>query len=263
MTSSPMQAFQEQDTGVLIHGRHLESEDINRLLWGTPDFERHLGVVPTAVLAMLNAGPERLNVLTIGSGASMRGPIRFEAQVIYDVLSRRFDELDKFRPIREHPAWINRDRLMWLGNAVIDAQLDLRAQSTRQEIENAAKLFEERGVTNVIQVTNRDHGMRCLNEQNQAREEEIIPVTQQWSVVTDDESYWNGLFVPPVVAEPPHRGDDPSAEWDPALWTPSLMQRLIDLGPDARHRASFLIEYIISTAEQVEASNPPKPDDTQ
>jgi hypothetical protein len=226
------------------------------MLWGTPDFERHLGVVPTAVLAMLNAGPERINTISVGSGASMRDPIRFEAAVIYDVLGKRFHELDQFKPIREHPAWIDIDQRAWVGLAVHDAVLDVRARDTEQEIANAAKLFEERGITRVIQVTNRDHGMRCLDSQNNAREQELIPTSQQWSIVTDDESYWNGIFVPPIVVEPPHRGDDPTLSWNPALWTPSLVRRLLDLPPERRHRASIVIERILDISERLGTDEP-------
>jgi hypothetical protein len=242
------------DTGVLIHGRHMQTEDVNRMLWGTPDFERHLGLVPTAVLTMLNAGPERISTLTIGSGASMRSPLSFEASVIFDTLCSRFDELEDFRSIREHPNWTNIDTRFWLCMAVQDTVIDVRAQDTEQEIANAAKLFEERGLTRVIHVTNRDHGPRCLDCQNRAREQEVIPTSQQWSIVTDDESFVTGLYVPPVVAEPPHRADDPTLQWDPRLWTPTLVRRLLELPPKERHAASLLVERVIGMAEHDELS---------
>ena len=211
----------ERDIGILVHGRHMQTDDINRLLWGFDDVERQMGTVPTTILTMLNAGPEKIKAMYIGSGSSLSWGMQFESYDIFDRFWKRFDEFEDFKPISDHPK-ANTDSWFWISMALNDAVTDIRAKSTREEIAEAAALFTDRGVRRVYQVTNSSHGARCLEYQNLAREQDIIPADQQWFTATDDQRYLADINEGPAVVETPHRDDDPFLNQPRETWPVTL-----------------------------------------
>jgi hypothetical protein len=248
-----------QDTGVLLHGRDLHAPDLlpMRMLWGLEiGQERRLGMLPTTALAILDAPPGRVRILTIGSGASVlevgNGETELEAEVIKSTMVEGFDRLEEFDLIRDHPNWQDPVARQRLHDIVADAETDTEAENTTDEIANAAALFERLNVTRAIQVTSSSHGPRCLIERNHARElKMIVPRSQRWSMVTDDEPFALAFLSDPLVIEPPHRSDDPKLAWPESLWPTELMRDFYKLPPNAQllfaHCARGFIEQALES----------------
>jgi hypothetical protein len=229
-----------RDTGVLIHGRDLNAPDVMplRMLWGIDNEDGLMGTIPAAALTMLDSPPDRLNVLTIGSGASVHdvieGKTELEADFIKRTMVERFDELGEFKPIGEHPNWQDETARQRLAEVVADAKTDTEAQNTEDEVTNAAALFGSLGVSRVIQVTGISHGPRCLLERNRLQISGDIPKGQRWSIVTDGAPYALGYLQNSLVLEPPHRADDPKLGWPPELLPAELMSGFFNLDPEAQ-----------------------------
>jgi hypothetical protein len=198
--------------GIWGHGRHLETKDWERLAWGDPA-EQRLGTLPTMVRVALDAGFDSVEAFGLGTGLSQKDGL-YEAQLLRQLLLDRIGDLEAFDIIREHREfeWPNmRQRARRLVNEAI---LDLKSQNTAEEIGQAAKLFSERGVTQVIQVTCGSHAARCMAGQVVARHNGSIPRGQRWSVVADDMLFAGATAVDTLVFEPAHRADDPVAGCD-------------------------------------------------
>jgi|GEM_PF-1923102 hypothetical protein len=230
----------DADIGVLVHGRNLHSPDIGRMLLG--QFPNELGTIPTAVLTILDAGPERVRGMYLGSGASERqdetGAMIPEALYIKRLMLNGLNAMSQHDLIREHPNMQAADKRQRLGRVVTEAVADVTAKNTEQEISRAAMLFAAVGVKKVIQVTSASHGPRCLQLQNEARQDGTIPDDQRWSVVSDDVPYPFARVVDTVVVEPPHQGE-PESALPMDLWLASLARDYYSLTPEARCILAF------------------------
>ena len=240
MTSLESSETLIRDTGILVHGRDLHAPDVltRRMLWGTGGATQRMGTIPTAVLAMLDFQPERVNVLTIGSGASKEesptGNTMIEAEVIKEIMVEDFEELDEFKIIRDHPKWQDESSHQILREIIDKAVTDKEAQNTVEEITNAAVLFGQLGINRVIQVTGESHGPRCVQERSRLQMTQVIPEDQRWMLFTDRERYLMGYLSEPVILEPPHRNDDPRISWPEELWPTGLMRDFFELPADAQ-----------------------------
>jgi len=225
----------DADIGVLLHGRNLHSPDIGRMLLG--QFPNELGTIPTAVLTILDADPERVRGLYIGSGASEKqdeaGAMIPESLYIKRLMLDGLNAMSEHDLIREHPNMQTADKRQRLASIVGQAITDIAAKNTQEEISAAATLFAAVGVKKVIQVTSASHGPRCIQLQNQARQDGIISDDQRWSVVTDDVPYPFARVVDTVVVEPPHQGE-PESALPMDLWLASLAKDFYCLKPEAR-----------------------------
>lgn len=248
--SSPETA---QSTGMLIHGRHLQSIQWERMMWGTPETGR-MGTVPTAVYNILEEGPEQFGALAMGTGASRREDGTLEAEATHELLTERFDELAEFALIGEHPRWESSKGLLEV--LIDDAVVDVWSKNTRYEVAHAAVIFNDLGINRVIQVTARDHAPRCQVVQGEAREAGLIPLSQRWLLVADSVPYLGGLAGGPVVLEQPHRGDDETlTKWDPGLWPANFMNAFFDLPRDRRHITAMMMRDIITRMRGMDAAS--------
>ena len=188
-------------------------------------FPNELGTIPTAVLTILDADPERVRGLYIGSGASEKqdeaGAMIPESLYIKRLMLDGLNAMSEHDLIREHPNMQTADKRQRLASIVGQAITDIAAKNTQEEISAAATLFAAVGVKKVIQVTSASHGPRCIQLQNQARQDGIISDDQRWSVVTDDVPYPFARVVDTVVVEPPHQGE-PESALPMDLWLASL-----------------------------------------
>jgi hypothetical protein len=198
------------NTGVLAHGLHIKAKGWDDILWGNPDQQR-LGRLPRAVLAILDADPRTIGLVTIGTGASRSENGTFEAELVKHLALQRFGQLDNFTAIRDHPEWPkNGSHIQSLLEASIT---DTASKNTHQEIGNAATLFSKRKINRVFEVTDPSHGPRCQRDQGVARASGLIPPSQRWHLVTSNVPYPGTTVEDTVVFEVPHRGDDPAIAW--------------------------------------------------
>jgi hypothetical protein len=242
----------KQTTGVLLHGRHLESIQWENMMWGSLEAGQ-IGSAPTMVRAILDEGPEKIAALTIGTGASTREDGKAEAEVVQELILERFDELDEFELIGGHPLWKpNRGLIKGL---VEQAELDTESRSTKYEVARAGRLFTGMDINRVIQVTGKDHGPRCQLSQGLARREGFIPPEQMWYMITDNVSYLGGIAGGTVVLEQPHRGDDETMSWEPGLWPAMFMSKFFDLPRGRRHMTARLMQDVIQRVGRMDEAS--------
>lgn len=194
--------------GILVHCRHLETVAWEELVFGIPA-EDKLGDLAMLVLVILRLEPtEQVERIVIGRGPSWRDGLN-EGEYTKQFL------LDNFNRLREFP------RLRPLLDELSDEQsADLRAlfenivitaeiKNTVAEIEAAAKLFTEKEVSKVVQISAASHASRCIKEQAVARSHGTIPKNQLWQTVATDMPYHDTKPEDVAVIEPLHRRDQP------------------------------------------------------
>lgn len=223
--------------GVLIHGRHLQSKGWEQMVWSGQDASR-LGTLPTAILAILDERLSEVSMITFGTGASHDSNGTLEAEVTKRFFIEKFDHLDDFPIIADHPCWPTEKEA--IRRLVMASSTDIVSQNTVEEIACAAELFTQHHITRVIEVTGASHGPRCQLMQNVARASSVIPATQQWHLVTDDIAYYNTEAGDTLVFEEPHRSDDPFLNV-PARLRPAKLFRKFFMVPKEK-QVAFLEE---------------------
>jgi hypothetical protein len=194
--------------GILVHCRHLETVAWEELVFGIPA-EDKLGDLSMLAMVILRLEPtEQVERIVIGRGPSWRDGLN-EGEYTKQFL------LDNFNRLREFP------RLQPLLDALSEEQLaKFRAllegivitpeiKNTVAEIEAAAKLFAEKEVSKVIQISAATHASRCIKEQAVARSHGTIPKNQLWQTIATDMPYHGTKPEDVAVIEPLHRRDQP------------------------------------------------------
>jgi hypothetical protein len=221
--------------GIWVHGRHVNAEEWERLVWGEPP--RKPGSLTRLVVEMLNWGPEHIGFIGFGTGASRTEDGLFESEAMKRYLLKYLDELSEFDAITGHPmAILLEEQVDTFAACMNDIFCDTQSQNTRQEIEYAARLFEQRGITHVVHITCGSHAARCAQEVSKARIEGVIPPWQFWYCTGDDQVYAHSTINRTKVVEDPHRGDDlmRGAQWQ----LPDVVQGLLEIkDPQAKQRA--------------------------
>lgn len=213
--------MQQQDTAVLVHGRHIQSKEFEQHLW--TDMDGRLGTLPTAVIAMLHWGVDRIKLISIGTGSSQDPKTGLiEAELIQKIWNDRFDELDAIDRIGEHVQW--QQHKQTIRELINGATTDTHSTNTRQEIPNAVALFVDNGVANVLQVTSLSHAPRCQINQSVLRADGVIPQDQAWFLVADQIPYSDSQARDVVIVEPPHKADDALGSIDYELLPSVLFQ---------------------------------------
>ena len=191
-----------KQVGILVHGRHVESVDWEKLVWGEPPYR--LGTLPMTALVALEAGLENVAGIVLGTGASKKDGL-LEAEYMKKFLLDHLENLSDFEKIKNHPEF----DLDALSKVLQDIICELDSQNTDQGIAYGAKILAKLGVNDVRQVTCGSHAPRCMLTALKVQEAGDIPRDQIWSCYGDDMSYAGSEVKDVVVIEPPHRGDDP------------------------------------------------------
>ena len=204
------------------------------MVWGGDDPHK-LGTLPTAVLTMLEEGPDAIALLIIGSGGSHGPDGSSEADITKRLFLDRFGELDRFPAIRNHPDWSggNREKILKI---VQGAVTDVHTINTTEEIASAALVFAAHRITRVRHITGASHGPRCQQLQSSARESGIIPAGQHWELVVDDIPYPGTSAADTLVMEEPHRLDDPLQQVPDHLRPAQLFRKFYYVIPRDRRR---------------------------
>jgi len=183
--------------GVLCHGRHLQTKNWEKLMWGIPP--DLLGQLPKTVLVALE---EKAEVIVFGTGASERDGKK-EAEFIRDYLLEHFFELAEFPSFQGIDLEKARKRIERIS------MLELYSQNTAEEVRFAGQIFKKAGMERIILVSSFTHISRCLRDAYVAfsRDENLKHFTKNlWA--TPSQTGWADASEV-VIIEPPHRGDKP------------------------------------------------------
>lgn len=213
--------------GILVHGRHVLANGWDRLVWGDPN-EQKLGSLPMMVLTALNLGVEDI-VVIFGTGASERDGVK-EAVCMKRHLIEWQQKLFEFAVIRDHPNYDERV----VAELIDNIQTETASQNTNQEVENAARLFDDYDVGMVFQISSASHLPRCVKTVSELREKGLMPKSQLWCGVSDHMTFGDLGAGATAILETPHRGDDAMGQVDSALWPSTVVPKLFKLPLERR-----------------------------
>jgi hypothetical protein len=192
--------------GILVHGRHVEAVNWEKLAWGEPP--HRLGALPMMALVALNAGVENVSGIVFGTGASEKDGLK-EAEYMKRFLLEHTGKLGEFELIKAHPRFQSSRDLVLLDQLFRRVICETDSKNTDEEVANAAQIFSELGVHEVKQVTCGSHAPRCQLVHLKVRASGGIPRGQLWSCYGDDMAFSGSEVKDVTIMEPPHRGDDP------------------------------------------------------
>lgn len=230
------------EIGILVHGRHVEAIGWEKLVWGEPPYK--LGSVPTMVRVVLDKmlGGVDVRAIVFGTGASEKDGLK-EAEYTKRFLMENIERLREFSPIANHPCYKSAYDFRYLKDHLSGIICETKSQNTDEEVVNAAVIFSDYDVDEVVQISCSSHLPRCLVCQCKAREAGKIPPEQPWYAIPDGVTFGGvpvGKSV--VILEAPHRGDDPMVkaalkphEVIPGLFGLAVQERVEVLDAMKRH----------------------------
>lgn len=203
-------------SGVLVHVYYLEA-GWEALVWGDPA-KGIMGTLPKLVQLMLSESPEEpITDIVMYTGPSRRDGLN-EGEYGKKFLLDRFEQLSQFPQLKSQLALLTDAQRHNLSDKLAKA-IHTKEQlvNSADEVVNAAKFFHELGITKVFQIAAASHAPRCIQLQTIVRFKGLIPPEQFWFTIAADTTYANTTPSDVVVAEPPHRGDDPALGIHPSI----------------------------------------------
>jgi hypothetical protein len=189
----------KKNTGILIHGLHLQTKDWEKIVWGEPP--NFLGILPKGVAVALE---EKAKIIVFGTGASEKDGKK-EAEFTRDYLFYRFLELERF------PVFRGMDLEKARREIEMISRVEIYSKNTAEEVMFAGRMFKEVGVEKIILVSSPTHISRCLRDAYVAfSQEEDFRVFVQNLFATPSQVCFSGTSAEDVaIIEPPHRPDRP------------------------------------------------------
>jgi hypothetical protein len=202
-------------SGVLVHGCHLGALNWQGIMWGHPPDE--LGRVSKGVAVALQ---ENAEVLIFGTGASEKDRKK-EGEYTRDYL------LDNFFKLKAFACFAAMDLEEAQARIASIAIPECRSRNTREEMEEAARIFLEREVEKVVLVSSPTHISRCIRDALVVfQDARYTGLRGHLYAAASDTSYLGGRVEDVVIFEPPHRGDQQ------AFFTHYVVNRIFKIPED-------------------------------
>jgi len=183
-------------TGILVHGCHLGALNWRGIMWGHPPDQ--LGRIPKAVSVALQEDAE---VLIFGTGASEKENKK-EGEYTRDFMFEHFLNLGEFSRFQNIDLAAAKPKFLKISRA------ECSSQNTREEMEEAGKIFSNLGMERVILVSSPTHISRCIRDALDVfKAEKYFALWENLFATACDTSYLGGRVEDVVIFEPPHRGD--------------------------------------------------------
>ncbi len=179
---------------VLIHGCHLQAEEWENIVFGSPG---QLGRVPIGIEEALS---KKAALIFWGSGASQTPNGQKESEYTYsEAIGPKLESLARVVNTLPH------ELLHYLQQV---SHIDLEAQNTTEEIKLATQECLVRGISELILISSPTHIARCLQEACKYRS--THPSLAVTFYARASETCFAGSTPGDVVIiEPPHRNDLP------------------------------------------------------
>lgn len=192
--------------GILVHCRHLETDDWEGIVFGKPAGDK-LGDLAVLLRVLLTLEPtEEVACIVYGRGPSVKDGLNegeYPKKFLLDNLDR-MKEFPRLKPLLENLSPAEYQKLRTLLEQIIVTD---EIKNTVAEIEAASKIFTEYSVQKVVQISAASHISRCIKEQAVARSHGKIDRVQQWFTVATDMTYHNTQPEDVCIIEPLHRRD--------------------------------------------------------
>jgi hypothetical protein len=218
-------------TGVVIHGCNLHIENWRHVAWGDPP--DRIGRIPHGIVVAQRFDAE---VVVMGTGASSE-PFHFgnnpdddlalpEAEYSLRYLQEFFSDVIEFRSAALQFGTTNSAEFVLAQARLLDRiVLDLNSRNTVEEICNAADIFLEREIEQIVLVSSPSHIVRALRDAAAifARERRFARYRDNLLASPSITCYEGSTPDDVVVVEPPHRPDRQ------VLPTHRRLQRMLEL----------------------------------
>ncbi len=179
--------------GLVVHGFHCQGDRFEEVVWGEG---QQLGRLPHAALLAWRARSD-LAAVVCGTGASYAvDGVTFEADALVSLLFERLPRL------REFEAFEGVDLAELEGLLRRTVVADTSSVNTEQEVRHALRRLQGDGVRNAVLVSSPTHVPRCLRDACAACDDGVFD-----GIVWASPCGTSWTSEPPVVLEPPHRGD--------------------------------------------------------
>lgn len=202
------------------------------LVWGNPE-QGIMGTLPKLVqLLLVEDTNEPITDILMYTGPSRKDGLN-EGEYSKKYLLDHFDQLHDFPQLKLLIEKMSSNKV-----ATFRQQLEDHIHTKEQlinsvdEVVNAARYFEEHGITKVYQIAVASHAPRCIQLQALVRYRHQIPPDQFWYTVAADTTFEGTAPNDVIVAEPPHRGDDPAYGVHPSIT--DLLKQYYKLPYEAR-----------------------------
>lgn len=218
-------------TGVLMHVYYLQS-GWEELVWGQPE-QGLMGTLPKLVqLLLIEDTNEPITDILMYTGPSRKDGLN-EGEYSKKYLLDHFDQLKNFPQLQPLLENLTEEQLSGLKKQ-LDDHIHTKEQlvNSADEVVNAARYFEEHGIKKVYQLAVASHAPRCIQLQALVRYRHQIPSDQFWYTIVADTTFAGTAPNDVIVAEPPHRGDDPAFGIHPSIT--DLLKRYYGLPNEAR-----------------------------
>jgi hypothetical protein len=192
--------------GIICNGRHLQTRNWETAVWGQSG---QMGQIPAAIRALQQFSKMGSVVaLAFGTGASERNGIP-EGQVMVDFMFANLHRLASEFSYFSNMTGEELERLRtWLSRVAV---AETASKNTTEEFLEAMKIFRDREVDLVVDVTSKTHAPRCMLDLSKIWETLDYRPREGFVVVPAETGYGNiphgsqGV----VIFEYPHRGDAP------------------------------------------------------
>ena len=201
--------------GILVHCRNLNTIAWEDLVFGQPK-QGKLGDHATLAKVLLTLGKDEEVCIVLGGGPSQRDGVS-EGDYSKKFLLDNLDRLEEFQSLQSLFANLSDEERMVFRKSMENVIVSSRIANTREEVVEAARIFNEAGVDKVIQITAASHASSCIKEQTILRAKGMIDTNQLWHVIATDMSYHDTQPEDVCVIEPPHRLDQPLTYVRPGL----------------------------------------------
>ena len=194
-------------TAILIHGRHVDTDAFEQIVWGDPQH----GIYGNAAKGVALAQSEHAELIFWGTGSSKKNGV-VESQLIFNHAVAHAHELKVFT-----------DKTETEIKSILEpiSYIDLETQNTAEEIAKAVYVCIERNIERLILVSAPTHIARCLIEAEKLRANGQIKNLEVLATASDV-SYKNSVPADVVIIEPPHRGDMP--KWQSHRYAKALFE---------------------------------------
>lgn len=203
-------------TGVLVHVRHPETIGWTKLVWGVPAEDRLGDLLKLTELLLREAPTEPVEAIVMGTTSATKNGL-LEGEYTKKYLLDHFDELWQFDRLKKLLNKLSKDQISKLKDRFASIIVTPIVKNTKEEIQEASRIFKEHDVRKVIQVSAASHGPRCIQLQAAARADGLIAADQLWFVAVTDMCFQDSSPGDTMIIEVPHRGDDPLTQFSPTL----------------------------------------------
>ncbi len=233
-----------QKVGYLLHVYNLGCKDWEELVWGVP-VKNKLGAGAKLLECLLHEPNDHDVTVILYNGPSVKDGVR-EGEYTKQFLLTKLKNLTEFSRFGQLPQ--SSLKLLQERAERIIVGKDIR--NTLDEIHFAANAFQAESIDRITHIAAASHAPRCIQLQLVARERGWVPVEQQWSTVASDLAFSGTTAADVIVAEPPHRADDPLLGFAPTL--PQVLAPFYKLSAAQQQKFLRLSEVAMHEAEEMQ-----------